>query len=289
MLLLTGSSGFIGSALKSRLRELSFDIVETCSENGGVTNPETFFPLLFQDVTHVFHLGGKTFVPESWEEQAAYFRTNVSGTQNVLELCRKTQAGLTFVSAYLYGQPDTLPVSESSPIRPNNPYAQSKHLAEQLCGFYAREYGVKVNIIRPFNVYGPGQDKRFLIPSIIEQALAAPTIKLKDLSPKRDYVYLDDLLDALVLTMSCTDSLSVYNIGSGYSISVRGVVDAVQEVLETDKPVVSEQITRRNEMDDVIADITRANTELNWYPKRSFHEGIRRIIQHEQRKIHAYA
>jgi nucleoside-diphosphate-sugar epimerase len=280
-LLLTGSTGFIGSTLKSKLMEHGFDIAEINSGNGGVTNPETFEGLWSQSVAHVFHLAGRTFVPESWETPATYTKINVYGTQNVLEFCRKKGVSLTFVSTYLYGRPDSLPVAEDSPIRPNNPYAHSKYLAEQLCSFYAREFHLRVNIIRPFNAYGIGQDRRYLIPSVIDQALHGEAIRVADLSPKRDYVHVEDLVDALICSMTHKGKSSVYNIGSGSSISVQGVVDIVQEILGTDKPVISRGSIRKNEIHDVIADTTRARTELNWYPKYSFYQGIKQIIENE--------
>lgn len=284
--LLTGSTGFIGSALKLKLNDLDFSIAEINSVNGGVTNPEKFDGLLSKNITHVFHLAGKTFVPDSWEKPSLYYNINVSGTQNVLEFCRKNKAKLTFISAYLYGQPDKLPVAENSPIRPNNPYAHSKYLAEQLCEFYSREFDVKVNIIRPFNAYGIGQSKLFLISSIIDQALYEDVIKLKDLNPKRDFVYLSDLVDSLLCSMNFAGNYSVYNIGSGYSVSVQGVVDVVQEILGTKKPVISEKRSRKNEINDVVADITRANTELNWHPRYSLYEGIKEIIKFERSLSH---
>lgn len=280
-LLLTGSTGFIGSTLKLKLRELGFDIVEINSANGGVTNPGVFDGLWSEGISHVFHLAGRTFVPESWETPAVYTKINVYGTQNVLEFCRKKGVSMTFVSTYLYGRPDSLPISEDSPLRPNNPYAHSKYLAEQLCAFYAREFNVRVNIIRPFNAFGIGQDRRYLIPSVINQALAGDAIRVTDLVPRRDYIYVEDLVDALICSMTHKEKSSVYNIGSGFSMSVQGVIDVVQEILGTDKPVVSGGNVRRNEINDVIADTTRAHTELNWYPKYSFYEGIKQIIENE--------
>lgn len=285
MILITGSRGFIGSALKIKLMDLHFDIIEVNSQNNGINNPKIFEGLLSQDITHVFHLAGKTFIPESWKMPATYYTTNVFGTQNVLEFCRKNKASLTFVSAYIYGNPETLPIREDNAIRPNNPYAQSKYLAEQLCEFYAREFDLKINVIRPFNAYGIGQDKRFLIPSIINQALHEDSIKLHDLSPKRDYVYLSDLVNALICSMLFIDNVSVYNIGSGNSISVKNIVDAVQNLLGTDKPTISEGILRKNEVYETVADITRANIELNWYPKYSFSEGLKQILEHELKII----
>ncbi|MBE7445045.1 MAG: NAD-dependent epimerase/dehydratase family protein [Planctomycetia bacterium] len=281
MILITGSRGFIGSALKAKLINLHFDIIEVNSQKGGINNPKTFEGLLSQDITHVFHLAGKTFVPDSWKIPDTYFTTNVFGTQNVLEFCRKYKISLTFVSAYVYGKPETLPIAENCTIRPNNPYAQSKYLAEHLCRFYAQEFNLKVNIIRPFNAYGIGQDKRFLIPSIINQALHDNAIILHDLSPKRDYIYLSDLIDALILSMTYIQNASVYNIGSGNSISVKDIVSTVQKILGTDKPVISKEMPRKNEIFNIIADITKANKELNWYPRHSFRDGLKQIVEYE--------
>ncbi len=281
MILLTGASGFIGRALKKRFLANGHSLLELNSENGGVTNPDLFQAMAGKEISHVFHLAGKTFVPDSWDDPAGFFSTNVAGTQNVLEFCRQQKVGLTFVSAYLYGQPGRLPISENCPIRPNNPYAQSKHLAEQLCGFYAREFGVKVNIIRPFNVYGDGQQDRFLIPTIIKQAREQATIVLKDLEPRRDYVFLEDLVDALVATLGCSEQYAVFNIGSGYSLSVREVVETVQMALGTDKPVRDEGVIRTNEISDVVADIRRARAGLGWKPRTGFSEGIQAIAAHQ--------
>lgn len=284
--LLTGSKGFIGKALKAKLQNENHDILELDLENGGVTNPVMLDALLPLDITHVFHLAGKTFVPESWENPGEYFTVNTFGTKNVLEFCRKKGSNLTFVSAYIYGQPECLPISEDAKVCPDNPYAYSKYLAEQLCVFYAREFGLKINILRPFNAYGIGQNKRFLIPRIIDQALNKSAITLKDLSPKRDYIYLNDLVMALICSMTFNGNFSVYNIGSGSSISVQGVVDIVLEILGVDKPVISERVVRKNELSDVVADISKAKAGLKWSPKYSFREGIKKIIENEIGKNH---
>ncbi|MFY4804662.1 NAD-dependent epimerase/dehydratase family protein, partial [Aliarcobacter butzleri] len=84
---------------------------------------------------------------------------------------------LTFVSTYLYGVPEKLPISENDEIKSNNPYAHSKYLAEELCRFYSDYYNVKVTIARPFNVFGKNQKDIFLIPLIIKQVLYADVIK----------------------------------------------------------------------------------------------------------------
>jgi nucleoside-diphosphate-sugar epimerase len=283
--LITGSNSFIGRALAQRLLD-NFRILEVNSDM-DISADNSFNDFENEKIDHIFHLAAKTFVPDSWKQTASFYRVNVLGTVNVLEFCRQKSIPLTFVSAYLYGQPAKLPIAENEAIQSNNPYAHSKYLAEQVCEFYAREFGVKTVIIRPFNVYGSGQSEKFLIPYIIRQALEQNEITVNDLAPRRDYVYIDDLIDALVLSMAPREQFAVYNIGSGYSLSVTDVIKTVQSEIGTDKKVVSHNDVRKNEIDDVVADISKAKKDMGWSPKYSFAEGIKNIIKHHNEKLHA--
>jgi len=280
--LITGSRGFLGRALCDRVRAQGHKVLELDADQGDVAEKDVLALYDNEQPDHVFHLAAKTYVPDSWQWPQDFIRTNVMGTENVLELCRTSKASLTYISAYLYGQPDSLPIGEDHPVRPNNPYALSKHLAEQLCDFYAMHYAVRTTVIRPFNIYGPGQSGHFLIPHIVDQALHEDVIKVKDLQPRRDYLYIDDLIDALLLTKKhTTGDCSIYNIGSGYSLSVQEIIDIIQEVLKTKKPVVSEAAVRQNELSDVVANIKRAREVLQWSPRHTFREGIQKMIRKE--------
>lgn len=286
-ILVTGASGFIGRALTSRLKVQGRDVVPVDSADGDIASRETLAKFEQENIAHVFHLAGKTFVPDSWDDPQAFCQTNVLGTVNVLEFCRKRRIPMTYVSAYVYGHPDSLPISESSAIRPSNPYALTKRLAEEACEFYASAYELPVTTIRPFNVYGIGQAENFLIPAIINQALdGGEKIVVKDLAPKRDYVYLEDLVSALLATLDKPGGYRVYNIGSGVSLSVQEVIDAIQGIADTQKEVVCDNAVRTNELMDVVADITKAGNELGWQPGHSFHAGIENIIRSEREKRH---
>ncbi len=285
-ILVTGASGFIGRALVSGLKARGRDVVPVDSADGDIASRETLAKFAQQDIAHVFHLAGKTFVPDSWDNPQAFCRTNVQGTVNVLEFCRKKRIPMTYVSAYVYGHPDSLPIGENSAIRPSNPYALTKRLAEEACEFYASAYDLPVSTIRPFNVYGIGQAENFLIPAIISQALDdGGKIVVKDLAPKRDYVYLEDLVTALLATLDKPDGHRVYNIGSGVSLSVQEVIDAIQDIADTQKEVVCDNAIRANELMDVVADITKAGKELGWRPETSFCAGIENIIRSEREKM----
>lgn len=276
--LVTGASGFIGRALTKALVRQSDEVIGLRSRDGDIADPATLKPYAGVDFYRVFHLAAKTFVPDSWNDPLAFYHTNVLGTANVLEFCRARGVPLTFVSAYIYGQPEKLPIREDSPIRPNNPYALSKYLAEQLCQFFVKEFYSRITIVRPFNVYGKGQALKFLIPSIIQQAEHAPVIKVKDLAPKRDSIYIDDLVRALILALPREKEMAIYNIGSGLSVSVREMIETVQAVLGTHKTVVEERDARKNEIQDVRADISLAVNKLRWSPHYSLFDGIKDMV-----------
>lgn len=276
--LVTGANGFIGTELVSTLKKQGYNILEFNSSHGDVALQDFVEYYKNIEINHVFHLASQTYVPDSWVNPLKFYKTSVLGTGQILELCRNRKIPLTFVSAYLYGQPEVLPIKENSKIKPNNPYAHSKYLAEDMCKFYSEYYDVKVIIARPFNIYGKNQKEMFLIPHIINQALIKDTIKVKDLAPKRDYIYITDLISGLIKTLETKKQFCIYNFGSGSELSVGEIIEIVQEVVGTKKEVISEQEERTNEIMNVIADIELAKNDLAWIPKFSFKDGIKETI-----------
>lgn len=277
-ILVTGAGGFVGQRLVRALAAAEFQVRALTHAYGDIADPATFSKLSPAD--HVFHLAARTYVPDSWKYPTAFHRTNVIGTACTIDYCRQHGAALTFVSSYLYGAPDHLPIDEQAPVRIFNPYALSKHLAEQLCAFHAETTGQPVNIVRPFNIYGPGQRDDFLIPKIIAQVRTAQSIKVENLEPRRDYLYVDDFVAGLVATLQSRDGYRVFNFGSGRSLSVREVIDTIQSVAQTNLPVTSEEKVRPNEIADICADTRWARSQLGWHPRTSFADGIRSTVMH---------
>lgn len=278
-ILVTGAAGFIGKALSGKLQEAGYDVVGFDFGQGDITDEKALYPYLDSKISHVFHLAGRTFVPESWKEPFGFFQVNLMGTVNVLEFCRKLGIPLTYISSYLYGEPDYLPVDENHPVRSYNPYSQSKVMADAICQFYARHYNIPVTIFRPFNAYGPGQSRLFLINEIISKVMdpAIPVVEVMDLRPKRDYIYIDDLVSALILSMDKPQG--IYNLGSGYSKSVEEIIRMVLKFTGISKEYRSKAEIRPNEIFDLYADIRKAGRELEWSPKVSFEEGIEQCIR----------
>src|SRR5262245_55609000 len=163
-ILVTGATGFIGRHLVPQLSASGHHVVQANSQSGNVTLQSTWSR--FPKVEVVIHLAGKSFVPDSWADPAAFIECNLLGTVRALDYCRANNARLIFLSSYLYGNPETLPVSETSKLVAANPYALSKKLSEEICHFYASKFDISIVILRPFNVYGPGQQDYFLIPSL---------------------------------------------------------------------------------------------------------------------------
>jgi len=273
--LVTGGTGFIGAAVTAALRKAGRDVIALGRGDGDIASPETLSGHGARGISSVIHCAGRTFVPDSWADPAGFMTTNLLGTLRVLEFCRVEGARLIHLSAYIYGQPEKLPIAESAPVRANNPYALSKHMAEQACRFHAEQFGVPVTILRPFNVYGPGQARQFLIPTILAQ-LRDTKVEMLDLEPRRDYVFLPDLVDAILRAeMLTAPGCRVVNIGSGQSVSVAEIVAAAQAVAGTSLKVVSRGKKRSNEIPDVVADITTARDLLAWSPHNGLAEGLK--------------
>jgi nucleoside-diphosphate-sugar epimerase len=274
-ILVTGADGFIGRHLVAALAGHGHQVERHTRQDGDIAHAS----LSCGGVTHVFHLAARTFVPESWTDPFAFYETNVLGTVNVLELCRRQQASLTLVSSYVYGTPQHLPVTEQHPSRAFNPYAHSKILAEEVARYYAEQFGIQVTIVRPFNVYGPGQREHFLIPSLIRQALSAncDSISIQDPRPRRDYLYVTDFIDLLLRLLEHRSS-DTYNAGFGQSVSIQELVDLINSFVSSKKSISSTGIARQEEVLDVAADVRKAWEQLHWKPTTSLEAGLRQMI-----------
>ncbi|MCX6281417.1 MAG: NAD(P)-dependent oxidoreductase [Bacteroidetes bacterium] len=277
-ILVTGSDGFIGRALLKRLLHEGFEAEGLDLAQGDITDPSCFQQFSQQEFFHVIHLAGKTFVPDSWKDPGAFYRINLMGTVNVLEFCRRSGAGLTYISSYLYGSPEYLPVDENHPVKSYNPYSHSKLLADNTCQFYARNFKTRITILRPFNAYGPGQPAHFIIPEIIQMVMdpAVAEVEVMDLRPKRDYVFIDDLVDAIFRTIH--GEPGIYNVGSGESVSVETLIQTVMKLSGISKPYKARGTERQNEIFDLYAGIGNIQLALGWQPKTTFEEGLRKCL-----------
>lgn len=275
-ILITGSTGFIGKELLANLKYSDHEILELNHSSGDISDESIWSSLPKTDV--VVHLAARTFVPDSWADPLGFLKTNLQGTICALNYCKNQEARLVFLSSYMYGNPELLPISESAVLHACNPYALSKKLAEDVCRFYADNFKVGIAVLRPFNVYGPMQHDDFLIPMIIKQAMTQNVIHVKDLEPKRDYIYIDDVVECIIRAFELDSNFNVFNIGTGISYSVAKVIDIIQKNLGTDFPVQSSNERRQEEVMETQADISKAAAILGWKPKWSLQQGIAEIL-----------
>lgn len=273
--LITGASGFVGRALVAALRANGISLHALTRADGDIGQVR---PAVRADC--VVHLAAKTFVPESWQDPLSFYEVNVLGTVNMLEYARRNKARFVLASSYVYGPPRELPISEQHPLQFYNPYSHSKLMAEEVAQAYAKLHGVNVTIVRPFNIYGPGQGDQFLIPTILKQAMddTSTVIRVADTRPKRDYLYIDDLISLLMSVLKAPGDGGVFNAGSGKSYSVAEVAEIAIRLSGRQKQLESAGQERPAEVMDVYADIGRARQTLGWAPAIDLEQGLARMM-----------
>jgi len=260
-ILVTGSNGFIGKNLITFLIETGHRVVRFESYGDNIINPSIWEKIPKVDL--VFHLAAKTSILDSWTNIFNYIENNSLASINVLEYCKKNKSKIIYLSSYLYGKTIDFPISENAIIDVTNPYALSKKIAEEICLFYNSIYNIDIAIVRPFNVYGCGQNESFLIPSIIKQVQYSESIIVRDLTPRRDYIYISDFINALVRFLEVDSISGIYNLGSGISYSVMDVISIIQKIYGTQKPIINS-----------VACIFKIKNKLQWEPKFNLQSGL---------------
>ncbi len=296
--LVTGAAGFIGSHLCELLLAKGHEVTAldnlTCGRLANlrdferapgfrfvqvdIREPEAMRPA-FAGVDWVFHLAGLADIVPSIEQPAQYFATNVTGTFNVLECARAAGAKRLVYSASSssYGIPDAYPTAESADIRPQYPYALTKYMGEELVLHWARTYKLPALSLRLFNVYGPRSRTTGAYGAVFGVFLAQklngkPYTVVGDGKQTRDFTYVTDVAEAFVSAAESPLSAEVMNVGSGNHYSVNRLVELLGG------PVV--HIPKRpGEPDCTFADTAKIRRLLDWAPKVSFEEGVRRMLE----------
>lgn len=274
---ITGSSGFTGKRLTEHLISLNHEVIKIDLQEGiDITDFNNLKEIPKFDI--IYHLAAKSFVPESYLNPLDFYRVNINSTINTLELCKKYSAKYIFVSSYVYGNPQYLPIDENHPVSSFNPYADSKLMGENLCRSYNKYFNLQIIIVRPFNIYGPNQTHNFLIPFILNQAIDGK-IELNDPNPKRDFIYIDDLIKLYAKLISYDlSNFEIFNAGFGKSYSVREIVEIITGLFNSKIEVKYLNMLRPNEVKDTICNNQKAKTLLNWSPKIDIKEGLSQII-----------
>jgi NAD dependent epimerase/dehydratase len=306
--LVTGADGFIGSHLVERLIADGADVRAFCLYNsngsaGWLDDSKIFResgsePLLAdirdpEAVRHavagvdiVFHLAALIAIPYSYLAPRSFVDTNVSGTLNVLEAVRTQGVGkmINTSTSEVYGTPETVPITESHPLRGQSPYSATKIAADKLCESYALSFGTPVTILRPYNTFGPRQSARAVIPTILSQLLAgATTIRLGAVSPRRDFTFVADTCDGFVRAAAADlEPGTVVQLGTGRTVSIGETFELCRSVLGVDAEVVTDEQRIRpagSEVEILQSDPALASSLLGWTPQVTLEEGLARTAE----------
>ena len=231
----------------------------------------------------VFHLGGFVDLTRTFDVARRCINVNVIGTTHLLEALRNNPPKcFIFASTEeVYGEGD-IPYKEECTTYPPSPYAISKLAAEHMCRMYANQYGFALIIFRIGTMYGPHQPEHRYIHQTIKKALANEDIPLNSGTKKRDYIYVDDVVDAMVKAFELKrhHGVEVINLGSGINMTLKSLVEKIVRLTNSTSTLRIGQIPDRiSEADDWLLDIVKAKKILDWEPKTDIESGLKVSIE----------
>ncbi|MDE2976999.1 MAG: GDP-mannose 4,6-dehydratase [Acidobacteriota bacterium] len=308
--LVTGAEGFVGGRLVPRLVARGAAVIACHApgtviandDDAGARVPVERITLDIRDrdtVDRVFrdtapdavvHLAGLSDVQASWRRIDDYYRVNVEGSENIVSAARDLSATCRLVvasSAEVYGPvPEAeLPVRETRGLEPGSPYAVTKAAAERL------SLPLGAIVVRSFNLIGPGQGANFALPSFATQVAAIeagreePVLRVGNLTPRRDFVHVDDGADAYALLLECGEPGSVYNVARGEAIELESALTRLIRLsgLEVEIRQDPDRI-RPADVPVMCGDASRLRA-LGWRPKRSFDQALEAIWEDARRRL----
>ncbi len=245
-----------------------------------------------QDV--IFHLAALIGIPYSYEAPLSYVKTNIEGTVNILESARKnnTELVINTSTSETYGSALYTPIDELHPLQGQSPYSASKISADKLAESYYNSFKLPVMTIRPFNTYGPRQSSRAVIPTIISQLLTQDKLTLGDLSPVRDFTYVDDTARGFICAAENHEHIGeVINLGYGKAATIGETAQIIMDIMNIKKEIISDNSRIRpkdSEVLHLISDNKKASDLLNWQPSTDLNSGLEKTIDFVSQNLHLF-
>ena len=310
--LITGAGGFAGSHLADCLLSSASGSDEVWgSDLSGRRRP--YHPAALQMVAadlrdpaaaarlieqtrpdRIYHLAGQAFVGDSWSSPWETIETNMRAQVNLLEAVAASglrPRTLVVGSADVYGRvPDNcLPIAEDCPLQPDSPYAVSKVGQDMLGVQYFLSHNLDVVRVRPFNHIGPRQNRRFVAPAFASQIAAieagrqAPVLKVGNLSARRDFTDVRDMVGAYVLALEQGEAGSVYNIGSGHSRSIQELLNLLLGLARRSiKVELDTGRLRPVDVAELVCDASRFQARTQWAPRIPFEQSLNDLLDYER-------
>ncbi len=294
-IIITGGAGFIGSHVAEKLCKNNKVIIIDNLSTGRLKNIENFkskvffkkadlsknssnWTKYFKGVDKVFHFAALADIVPSIQEPEEYFKSNVTGTLNVLEACKKYKIKkiVYAASSSCYGIAQEIPTTEKANINPQYPYALTKQIGETLMLHWSKIYKINCTSLRLFNVYGPrsrtsGTYGAMFGVFFAQKIANKPFTIVGDGNQKRDFTFVSDIVDAFLKASNYKISGEIFNVGSGKTVSI----NYIAKLLKGQKIYISK---RPGEPDVTFADIKKIKKKLKWKPKISIEEGVKIIL-----------
>lgn len=293
-ILITGINGFIGKHLAANLVQRGHFVIglsrgecsSICSEyiQGDVLDKTMVEKTIKKaaQVDVIVHLAALTSHQDIVDDKYKTLETNINSMRNVLEVFQRFPIKKIIYSSTgkVYGKTLSVPITEEHNPQPLNILGKAKLITERLADFYAEK---PIVIFRIFNIYGPGQKDGFLLPTILKQIKLNDTITLGDIKAKRDYTYIDDLIQAFILAIEKEMPLgiSTFNICSQKGTNAEEIVRLLEEL--TGKKIniqINQNLLRSDEMNIEYGSYSKAERILGWKPKYTLKEGLKKTIPH---------
>lgn len=306
-ILITGGAGFIGSNLTDKLLVLGHRVI--CIDNfDSFYNPEIkrnnikqalehdFYTLVEGDIRDakvldnifktqaidiVVHLAARAGVRPSIEQPELYYDVNVTGTLTILEAMRRHHVTkMAFASSSsVYGNNDKVPFAETDFVdNPISPYAASKKAGELMCYTYSHLYNFDISCLRFFTVYGPRQRPEMAISLFTNNILNKKPIKMfGDGLTKRDYTYIDDIVQGVERVIENLSGYEVYNLGESQTISLADLVYNIEQAIGT-KAIIEQHPMQSGDVNITFADISKAKQKIGYNPTTNIYSGIKKYV-----------
>ncbi len=301
---MTGADGFIGSHLTEALLREGCHVKALAQYNSfnnwgwleGIRNPEleivtgdvrdpNFCRTLVKGADTVFHLAALIAIPYSYVAPDSYVDTNVKGTLNICQAVKDegTPRLLVTSTSEVYGTARYVPIDEKHPKQPQSPYSATKIGADAIALSFHNAFDMNVTVVRPFNTYGPRQSARAIIPTIITQiASGIRQIKVGDLSPTRDFNYVEDTCRGFIEIAKCGNaSGEEINIATQREVSMETTLKTIARLMDANVEwVVDPQRLRPagSEVFRLLGSNEKIRRLTGWEPRISLEEGLRRTI-----------
>ena len=301
-ILVTGAAGFIGSNVTRMLLDAghSVTVLDNLS-HGYRDNVDQRANLVVGDIADsrkaklalkgidaVIHMAGLIVVPESVKDPVSYCQNNVLGTVAFLNSMR--EAGVKKIiyssSACVYGTPDSLPIKEDAPLRPDNPYGATKAAVEVFLQAYHECYGFDVTILRYFNPYGPGKlypPITHAIPNFIMATLAKKPVPLYWQGEQiRDFIYIEDLAQAHIDVLKLS-GFNIFNLGMEKGVKIKDVVKMIFDIIGYEVPI-DDLGERPGDVHANYASSAKLKKDASWRTKVDLREGLKRTSEYYKKQ-----